>query len=90
MLPFALSKASKSVGSGGHPFNLPIRVCRGDEPEMPGLEPGPERAVEHAGPGLKQEIRPDFDQRIYCFFEKRLPTAVSTVDSTNAVETRSP
>ena len=41
-------EASKSVGSGGHPFNPPIRVCRIEEPGMPGLELGPERAVEHA------------------------------------------
>lgn len=27
---------------------------------MPGLELGPERAVEHAGPGLKQEMCPRF------------------------------
>ena len=83
-------EAPKSVGPGGHPFNLPIRICRVEEPGMPGLEPGPERAAEHASPDLKQEMRPDFDQRIYCFFENRFPTTVLTVDSTNAVDTRSP
>ena len=31
---------------------------------------------------------PDFDHCICCFFEKRLPTTVLTVDSTNAVDTR--
>ncbi len=33
---------------------------------------------------------PDFDHRICCVFEKRFPTTVLTVDSINAVDTRSP
>ncbi|MDE0347321.1 MAG: hypothetical protein OXI66_16310 [Boseongicola sp.] len=48
------------MGSGGHPFNLSIRVWRVEEPGMPGLELGPELAAEL---GIGQEGVSRFERR---------------------------
>ena len=53
--PDHLTEAPKTWGSSGH-LDFLIRVCRIEGPGIPGLEPGPERAVEHAGPGLEHEV----------------------------------
>ncbi len=46
----------KSPGSSSRSFHCLICVCRVEEPGIPGLKPGSERAVEYAGSGLKHKV----------------------------------
>ena len=83
-------EASKSVGSSSEVVFCAIWGPHVEETGIPALELHPQRVVEHPGSGLKHKCAPRFDQRICWRFAKRFPTTALTVDSANAVETRSP
>ena len=75
----ATGEASRTWGSSGHVdfLDFLIRVCRMEDPGVPGLEPGPERTVKHAGSGVwSVRCVPALDHRICCRFQRCLPTTV--------------